>query len=222
MIEVASKRRIIAPTRLSVSGFYCFGDQGMIPYESTLERDLLRKLAMSPRVLQIEAQPLTLCWDDDTGRARRYTPDYLVHWRSMGEFYRDREPSWLVEVKPRAVIRRSWLDLHPKFRVAARFAAEKGWRFRILDESRIRDTVFDNAVFLERYRRLNHRYSPEDLPPALLSGGVMCVGLVANHLFGTPSARQSYVWHLLGRRFLDCDLTQPLNLSTEVWLVEDP
>ena len=216
MVQVAPTKRVIGPTRLSVSGYHCFRDQGMIPYESTLERDLLRRLAVSRRVLTVEAQPLSLHWKDASGHVRRYTPDFLVHWRWMGEFYRTRELPWLVEVKPRAHLQQYWSAWHSKFLMASRYAAQQGWRFRLLDEGHIRDAMFRNAVLLERYRRLNHPFSPEQLPSAFLSG-ICRVHRILDHLAGPTSLRLAYVWHLVATGYLDCDLTQPLGSDTEVW-----
>ena len=216
MVQVASTKRVIGPTRLSVSGYYCFRDQGMIPYESTLERDFLRKMAVSRRVLTVEAQPLSLHWEDASGRVRRYTPDYLVHWRWMGEFYRTRELPWLVEVKPREDLRKHWSEWHAKFLMASRYAAQQGWRFRLLDEGRIRDAMFRNAVVLERYRRFNHAFSLEQLPSALMCG-ICRAHRIVDHLTGPMNLRFAYVWHLLAVGYLDCDLTQPLGSDTEVW-----
>lgn len=221
MVRVAPTKRVIGPTRLSVSGYYCFRNLGMIAYESTLERDLLRRLAVNRRVLAVESQPLTLLWDDSSGRACRYTPDYLVHWRWMGEFYRLREPPWLIEVKPRAELRKSWRRWHAKFRIAARHAAEQGWRFRLLDESRIRDVMFENAARLERYRALHHTFSVADLPPALFDGGLCQIEQIVARLPGAPEARLAYVWHLLAVGYLDGDLTQALDRTTEVWLADE-
>lgn len=222
MVQVALTKRRIGPTRRSVSGFYCFRDQGMVAYESTLERDLLRKLAASRRVLAVESQPLSLDWKDDADRQRRYTPDFLIHWRWMGERHGQRELPWLVEVKPREEVRASWSKLHGKFRMAARYAAQQGWRFRLLDEARIRDVTFRNAVLLERYSRLHHAFSPDQLPPALLHGGLCRVRRIIDSLSGPVGMRLAYVWHLIATGYLDCDLTQPLTQETEVWVFDEP
>ncbi len=190
----------------------------MIPYESTLERDLLRKLAISRRVMQVEAQPLTMEWYDSSGRARHYTPDFLVHWRWMGEYWQNRDLPWLIEVKPLAVLLAHWTQWHPKFRAACRFAKERGWRFRILDEARIRDVVFQNAVLLERYARYAIAADPDAVVDWIGRSEIATVGA----LFGTVVQQRPIdlptIWHLIGTGALDCDLTQRLDMNTELWV----
>lgn len=220
-MKEALQRRKIGPTRLSVSGLYCFRGERMIAYESTLERDLLRKFAFSHRVMTVETQPLTIEWRDPAGYSRRYTPDALVHWRWMGEYWRNRDVPWLIEVKPRSEIRKRWTRWHAKFRMAYRYAAERGWRFRIFDEARIRDVVFHNAVVLERFSRPIDRVDGEAILEDIRRSGIGSVkNLVARH---SPSAGDreivlQAVWRLIATGFAECDLTKPLGIETEVWI----
>lgn len=193
----------------------------MIAYESTLERDLLRKLAFSRRVMDVETQPLTIEWRDAFGRSRRYTPDVLVHWRWMGEYWRNRDVPWLIEVKPLSELQKHWSFWHPKFRMASRYAAERGWRFRILDEARIRDVVFRNAVLLERYSRSNDTLGDDAVLEDIRLAGIRTVGELVNRHFpsgdGGAAALPS-IWRLIAMGFADCDLTQPLGMNTELWI----
>ena len=212
--------RSIGPTRLSVSGLHCFRKGRMVAYESTLERDLLRKLSYDSRVLDVFEQPLTLTWRDAKGRARTYTPDLLVQWRSIGEYWEDRISPWLIEVKPREELRRYWNQWHPKFREAARQAAAKGWRFRVMDESRIRDATFGNIVTLDRY---DTRGSLDALTYVLASikrSGVTTIGETLDRLFTSPELRSAGlhgIYRLIAARLIDCDLSLPLSEQTEIW-----
>ena len=52
--------RKIKPTRLSVSGLFPFKDGVSIPYESTLERDLLLYFTYIPAVEEIVSQPVSI------------------------------------------------------------------------------------------------------------------------------------------------------------------
>ncbi len=218
VLKRAPQRRI-GPTRLSVSGFFCFGSQGMIPYESTLERDLLRRLAYSPRVLQIDSQPVRIDWQDGKDHRRRYTPDYLIYWKSMGELWRVRDLPWLVEVKPAIELRRHWRKWHPKFRAASRYAHEQGWRFRIMDESRIRDVMFRNAVLLEQCASVNYSVSLGELPPDFRAGSVRVASELAQRFpCGHSEHGLSALWQLVAQGHLDCDLTEPLGPNTELWI----
>ena len=220
MYETVRRRKVV-PARLSVSGLYCFRGERMIAYESALERDLLRKLAFSRRVMAVETQPLTLGWRDPAGRVRHYTPDVLVHWRWMGEYWRNRDLPWLIEVTTLRELRKHWSRWHPKFRLAARYAAERGWRFRILDESRIRDVVFQNAILLERYSRWTNTFANDAVLADIRRAGIRTAGELVSRHFPSADRRAAAlpsIWRLVATGFVDCDLTQPLGTSTDLWI----
>ncbi len=46
-----------------------------------------------------------------------------------------------------------WDKLKPKFRAAHRFAADKGWKFKIISETRLYDQYWENINFLKKFRR---------------------------------------------------------------------
>lgn len=195
----------------------------MIEYESTLERDLLRKFAFNRRVMRVESQPMTIEWRDSLGHAQHYTPDILVHWRWMGEFWRNRDVPWLIEVKPLADLKKHWCKWHPKFRMASRFAAQRGWRFRILDEARIRDLVFHNAVLLERYAWPSDPVEDDAVANAVVedirrAGVCTITGVLRRHSGPGGPLRAQSLWRMIGMGLIDCDLTRPLGMSTEVWI----
>ncbi|MHB8355150.1 MAG: TnsA endonuclease N-terminal domain-containing protein [Vulcanimicrobiaceae bacterium] len=128
---------------------------------------------------------------------------------------------WLIEVKPLRELKKHWSRWHPKFREASRYAAERGWRFRILDEARIRDVVFQNAVLLERYSRPTDTVANDAVLEDIRLAGIRTAGdLVSRHF---PSGEQRVaalpsIWRLIATGFVDCDLTQPLGMSTELWI----
>jgi len=70
--------------------------QPSIAFESSLERDFAVLQLFDPAVQSIEEQPVRIDYKAPTGRATRYTPDFLVIYRS------DVPPSRLVEVKYQA------------------------------------------------------------------------------------------------------------------------
>jgi len=55
---------------------------GMVQFESALERDCIAFLAGHPGFLRIRSQPTTITFVH-AGRARRYTPDFLVDFASV-------------------------------------------------------------------------------------------------------------------------------------------
>jgi hypothetical protein len=122
---------------------------GEAMYESTLERDFLTMLEFSPDVESYTVQPVTLEWIDVKGKHRSYTPDTFVMFAKRNS---ERKQSLLCEIKYRQDLWANWDELRPKFKAAIRFAKAQGWRFQIVTENEIRDTYFDNARFLLRYR----------------------------------------------------------------------
>lgn len=149
--------RKIRPTRRSVSGIYAFRGETAIPFESTLERDFLIRTEFNGFVLNIIPQPVQIPFIGINGQSYTYTPDFLVRFRTNGTA-RERKPL-LVEVKPVTEWREHWRDWATKWKAARRYASDRGWIFRIADESRIRDQVLANINALNRYKRI---LLPED------------------------------------------------------------
>lgn len=100
-----------------------------IAWESTLERDALALLELSPAVMHIESQPIEFrYWDTHSDRERSYFPDFRIELTSGREMY--------VEVKATRILNR------PKERarfesIEAEFA-EQGWPFRMITDETIR------------------------------------------------------------------------------------
>lgn len=216
--------RKIRPTRRSVSGHFVFRDVGSIPYESTLERDFLARTTFFSGVLDITAQPCEIPFvDPDTGRSYLYTPDFLVTYR-LGDFYHGNYPApELVEVKPEAEWREHWRKWLPKWKAARRWAADRGMRFRIYDEHRIRDEIFTNIESLARYKHF--AASAQDI--RLLCDLIGHLQVVSIKDLITLHKSQGCIpnpiplaWHLLVNRIIDCDISRPLNVDTEVWISE--
>ena len=53
----------------------------------------------------------------------------------------------LIEIKPKKKLVEDWDKLKPKFRAAHRFAADKGWKFKIISETRLYDQYWENINF---------------------------------------------------------------------------
>jgi len=226
--KVESPRQIrkIGPTRRSVSGVFSFRGEDGIPFESTLERDFLVRKEFSPVVLKVIPQPVRIPFTALNGGSYTYTPDFLVYYRAGDYPWSDcgLKPL-LVEVKPRSDLRDKWLEMKPKFRAALRYAHEQGWDFRIHDETRIRDQVFQNILFLKRYKRM--QFAAEDTQWLLdtLSeiGQAPFEHLVGRHFRGLTDTAVgiSHIWHLLATGLLDCDMTCPLANNTVLWRRQD-
>ncbi|RUO35695.1 TnsA endonuclease N-terminal domain-containing protein [Aliidiomarina sanyensis] len=221
------QQRKIKPTRLSLSGFYSFRGQDSIPYESTLERDFLTIMEANSSVSNIIPQPVELSYQHSNGNRYRYTPDFLVQFDSTESIrsFSEVKPL-LVEVKPRAELRRNFKKWKPKFKAAMHFAKSEGMIFHIFDERLIRTQVLDNMKFLSRYRLKPYMKAHRPKELKLITEQVelfefATVRDVVESLYTSFDRRAlalTQVWHLLAIGILECDLNDPLNLDTTVWV----
>jgi hypothetical protein len=213
--EVVQTRRI-KPTRRSLSGFYSFRGEP-IAFESTLERDFLKRIGFSTDVQSITPQPAKIDFVAPNGRPYQYTPDYLVQFRDSAGLR-----PLLVEVKPELEWRENWRQWLPKWKAAWRYAKARGWQFHIYDESRIRDQLLDNILYLERFRHLD--FAPEESAWVVKNiremGSAPFHYVVARHFQGSEAVGVSHIWHLVATRQLDCDIRRPLDDFIHLWVPE--
>ena len=84
---------------------------------------------------------MTIEYTNKNGRAVTYTPDFLVQFEEPNEMVCinkiSRKP-WLIEVKPREILKKEWDKLKPKFKIAIKYARENNLIFKIFDETKIR------------------------------------------------------------------------------------
>lgn len=225
-ITALPPRHIKTPSR-SITGLYPFQVPGIesrveyVTFESSLERDFLMKLELIRSVIDITSQPLTLEYQNDNGVTYPYTPDYLVTFR-VGSIYPEFIPSLLVEVKPRKLLQKSFNQWKSKYRKAVSFCKQEGYTFRLMDEGRIRDQYWLNALFLRRYRKLKVDRDIEDLI-------VQNLELMGCTTFETLVKRnfrcdlimdhgKACIWKLLADHKISCDFSLPLGWNTEMWL----
>jgi len=220
-MKISQKRRKVGYTYSSVSGSYSFRKTKSIDFESTLERDLLVLLEYDSTVEDVIEQPVTIEYVNHNGRAASYTPDFLVHYSVKNGNKSDR-CSKLIEVKPSRFLEKDWGDLKKKFKVGVACAKDKGWVFKIYNESRIRTQRFRNIRKLEGFRNL---YMQKDglefyINQVMHVDGVSIGRLVShlNSIKGKDTNSLSLVWHLIYIKFLRCDLSKLLDLETKVWL----
>lgn len=215
--------RSIGPSKTSVTGrVVTEKNRRPQPVESSLEQDFLTLLEFDADVLRYGVQPLTLRWRDRYGRRRTYTPDVLVEYRSR--------PPRLFEVKPRAVLRRDWEQLRPKFRHAVSAAKANKWRFKLVTDHEIRTPYLGNARFLLRFRR--RRFDPDHLADrqhqrivrqTLVELGETTPKQLLEAI--TPDAQQQarllpWLWHAVLEGFVGTDLETPITMATPIWTRE--
>lgn len=221
------QQRKIKPTRMSLSGFYNFRGQDSIPYESTLERDFLMIMEANSSISRIIPQPVELNYLHSNGNRYRYTPDFLVLFDETENIrsYSEIKPL-LVEVKPREQLRKNFRKWKPKFKAAIRFARSESMIFHIFDEALIRTQVLDNMKFLSRYRLKPYvqAYSVEELRLLVEQVELFEFASIKDLVeslytsFERRAAALAQVWHLIAIGMLECDLNDPLNLDTTVWV----
>lgn len=107
VLEIIWRQRQIPLARGgNIRGFFPFRGES-IPFESLLERDVLRTFAAMPEVKRITSQPFTIHFYYE-GKVSKYTPDFLVEF-----FY---VPEWLAE---RGFDRMTLIECKPAHRISA-------------------------------------------------------------------------------------------------------
>ncbi len=210
----------------SVSGNYAFRRDNMIWYESTLERDFLKKLEFNDSVLDVVSQPVEIPYMTELGNQSTYTPDFLVQFYTPNDDeFTDYHKPILAEVKLRKFLARDWKQLRIKFKAARAYASEQGWKFKIYDEHRIRDQYLKNIDFITRFKRSS--FPEEDsllLIDTLRKLGHCPINLLPAHIFKAENnvlMAISLSWHLVARKIFSCDMTQPLHQGTVIWVNEE-
>lgn len=204
-----------------VTGHVSWRESEPIPYESTLERDFVLRQEFSLAVSHVLSQPCKIPFVTHSGRRAEYTPDYLVTYAVSDIALGWEPPPLLVEVKSKEDWKKNWREWSPKWKAARRHAAEHGWRFKIMDEDRIRTSALINIAFLKEYRDLDVDREDSDaiVEDVKARGAVNVDYLLAKHFPGLYRARGiAHIWHLIARRRLDCDVGRDLSDLTEVWV----
>ncbi|TVL19691.1 transposase [Shewanella xiamenensis] len=192
--------------------------EGKAMFESTLERDWLTLLQFSAEVESFEVQPVKIKWVDAGGKSHTYTPDVLVYYHQAVT------KPLLCEVKYRNELRENWTQFKPKFQAAYRYAKDRGWRFKLINETHIRISLLDNAKFLLPFtRRVN---ADSELVPVLIDTlatlGRCSVQELLNFIDANPMIQAEYIpllWYLVGTQRVGADLTHKLTMVSKVWSV---
>lgn len=193
-------------------------------FESSLERDMHLLVHWDYAVEWYQAQPVTIDYADVNGKARRYTPDLLVvyHKKKILPGHSESKRSLLIEVKYRSDLAKDWKKLKPKFRAARTYAREQGWNFVILTEREIRTSLLKNVQFLWRYRQSDfHNHHYRCLRDTLLALEETDPKTLLDATYQSQALRDEALWTLwcmVARRWVGCDLSEPLSMSTRIWM----
>ncbi len=198
--------RGIPTSRLtSITGFQPLAT-GAAEHESALERDFVALTAFLDSHASITSQPITLSFRHD-GRARRYTPDFLVRLSSLR--------TELIKVKYQADLDANEEQLRPAFAVAHAWANQSGAVFRTVTAHEIRCPTLVNAKRLLPLRRFPIKL--EIAVRVLTVVGSLeepTFGRVAAALNADPSVAVATIWRLISRGQLRVDVTAPITLDT--------
>jgi len=197
-----------------------------IPYESTIERDLLYFLEYDPSVKSYQAQPFVISGSSSDGTVHRYTPDFQVNRTDCIE---------LIECKPAAVLHKT--HTQQQLLLVQTWAEANRHDFVVITDTDLRaGHRLANLKLLWRYSRL---VVPEQLTALCIEmllkepAGLAFQVLAALLVNPAPIARTlqtsntqiailqaPYLYSLLFQQVLCTDLEQPLSPSSCLLLPE--
>lgn len=200
-----------------------------VGFESSLERDLELLLEFDPRVLDFEEQPVHVAWHALEGLPHVYTPDFLVTYTRFDP-RTDPKLRCLVEVKYSFEVIKNLARYRPAFKAAIAYAADRGWRFKILTEFQIRMPCLSRVRFLLPFLR----EEPDEAMEALV---LETVARLADRSWIKPRIchvleelqRRVEVgevlrslWRLVAMGRLRMDFTKSLTIRRKIWVPEPP
>lgn len=206
-------RKIPIGTKVPTAYFYSFINGCQIECESPLEADFCLTLEFETNIKSYESQPVKVPVD---GRPRPTYPDILVYFTEDS----GKRPL-LVEVKHTKDLNnpKKSEDIRIKASACERYAAERGWDFKLVTDLEIRNVRLENYKFLYRFTS----------PPAHLdayftsvqtffkTSGASSVSAVLDSLAKDKLERARIlpcIWHMLRSRTLKTDLDLPLTNSS--------
>lgn len=191
-------------------------------FESSLERDLLLLVHWDHSVDWYQSQPVRIDYTGADGSSKNYTPDLLISYQASKADKSLTPKPLLCEVKYREDLALDWKLLKPKFKAAKQYAREQGYEFRILTEREIRTDYLKNVQFLWAYRFAHfHQHHYEKLRSTLLDMEEADPASLLASCYGSQTLRSEALWTLwcmVARRWVNCDLQQPLTMKTRLWM----
>ncbi len=221
---ISLKNRKAKYTYGSSSGYYPFRGEKSIWYESLVERDLLVLLEYNDMVLDVIEQPVTITYTNHNGRVVTYTPDFLVTFKSLpsqGSQEIFLKPQ-LIEVKLQKELKKKFLELRPRFKIATRYAMENGYIFKLYDDKKIRGVELSNILLLKRYKKTKFDETEESrILGYLKSVGHTQIDHLLEALYATKPKQAialSHLYHLLYHKKVGIDIGLPINSWSTIWL----
>jgi len=206
-------RRIPRSKRSATGAFWSFKNGCLVPFESSLERDLFNNLEFEDYVSGYEAQPVRFAYRSATGRRTSGVFDAALE--------HDGERFAFVDVKFRREIVTKWKTLKARLAAGRDYASEKQLQYFIRTDKHLRTKYTRNARFLNRYLR----FEPDLDHGTLILNSLASSALTAHDLLESCSSDRavqaeivSTLWHYVATKKISCDWTQPITLETTLWL----
>ncbi len=204
--------RRIPHSRRSVTGIVTSGGRSL-RVESTLERDFATLSLFDRDIFGVEEQPVCVRYLHE-GRARRYTPDFLVRHLSAAPR--------LIEVKYLADLAKNEDRYAPGFAAARQYAAGRGWSFEIATEADIRTPRLENARFLLPHRSTHPDEVMRSNILGAAAGGSPTVRALVNAVAGEDQVARATalqaLWHLVATFVITVDLDTPITMDSTLRL----
>lgn len=179
-----------------------------VQFESALEEGFLYILTFDREVKNYYSQPVQIPYVTVDGKESRYTPDYLVE-------YLDR-PSVLFEVKSAEWLKENKMQYQPAIEAGKKFAASKGWEYRIVTNKVIKTDYADNVRFLFRFQNYAVDLSHQTLIEKGLNHGAKSIEALVQLMPENPSALLSSIWAMIYKKKLSCNLFRKLTMQSKV------
>jgi len=190
-------------------------------FKSTLQQDMMEFVGFHAQVSRFTPQPpFTISYKSTSGGVQEYTPFGLIEFipeMMLGPI--------LFDVMYRSDFRAGWRSLMPKFRAAKQFCLGRCWQFHVYTENEIRTPFLNNMRFLKRYKDCIPE--PEQKRKMLemlwdLSSTPIDVFLACFYSDKTYQAKLiPYVWNLLYKGAIGCDIDSSLTMTSRIFPLED-
>ncbi len=112
---------------------------GIAKYESCLERDIFLVFHHAPDVTKFQHQPITISYQDKSGKTRKYTPDVYVEFKEGQK--------GLYEIKYEEERVKKSEKYQERWTAAKKWAEKRNIHFSILTEKDIRTSRWFNIWF---------------------------------------------------------------------------
>lgn len=211
---IPSIRKIHNHNSDKVIGFsYSHRMNGLIPWESTLERDWLLHLEANPSVKTIQSQPQRFDYFLN-GKWHLYTPDFEVHWKDA----LNRLPT-IYEVKPEEISADN--AFNEKANAIGVQLAQLGYEFVVVDRKTIREgNHLKNLNYLKHYADVFVTHRDRQLIADYLLKAGPCTLTWLTIRLNSKYLSLCGLYHLLWEGWLEYDKQKIINPLLKVHLAE--